>query len=343
MRRLLTLFPRLRILFFEYKLLKKSGVFSDFNLFTNYLRYGVIGNSVRIEASSVCQLKCPLCPTGAGLNKTTAVGWGFLKFSAFKEFLEKNPWVRNVEISNWGEVLLNPELGEIVKYAYEKKVNIHIANGVNLNFAREDVLESIVKYEVKHVRVSIDGATNETYQKYRIGGDLDKVLKNVERINHYKERYNSRYPELTWQFVIFGHNENEIPLAREMARRLNMRFDPKPNWDSSFSPVKDKEKVLKETGMNVEKTHRPWCYQLWKQPQINWDGKLLGCCVNFWSDFGNAFEEGMEKTMDSEKFKYMKAMLLGAKPPRDDIPCLKCPVYRNKVMQKEVERVLFEE
>ena len=52
------------------------------------------------------------------------------------------------------------------------------------------------------------------------------------------------------------------------------------------------------------------------------------------------FESGLEKTVTSEKYEYMKDMLLGLKPPREDIPCLKCPIYQNRVFQEYVEKML---
>jgi len=68
---------------------------------------------IRIEASSYCQLRCPLCPTK---NKTihSVVGKGFLKMRDFKRLLDENPWLRMIEISNYGEPFLNPELLEII-------------------------------------------------------------------------------------------------------------------------------------------------------------------------------------------------------------------------------------
>ena len=331
----------LELILFEYKLFQKLDRW-NWGYLVNYLRYGIIGDRVRLEASSVCQLKCPLCPTGMGINKKGVVGWGFLNLENFKKFVDENPKIKNVEISNYGEIFLNPLLGEILRYAYEKGISLSAGTGANFNFIREDILEALVKYQFKRFNIALDGASQETYQIYRKGGDFNNVINNIKRLNYYKEKYNSKFPIITWQFVIFGHNEHELPKAREMAEELNMKFVPKANWDSSFSPVKDKETVLKESGIDVSKTHEPWCYQLWKSPQINWDGKLLGCCVNIWSDFGNVFENGLEKSLKSEKYRYAKEMLLGLKPPREDIPCLKCPVYKSGVFKKEVSKILGE-
>src|SRR5262249_59297012 len=71
------------------------------------------------------------------------------------------------------------------------------------------------------------------------------------------------------------------------------------------------------------------CNQLWDDPQINWDGKVLGCCVNHWGDFGgNAFRDGLTASVNTEQIQYARAMLLGCAPPREDIPCTRCSEYQ---------------
>jgi len=186
---------------------------------------------------------------------------------------------------------------------------------------------------------SIDGASQESYHKYRVRGDFNRVIRNVERINFYKQQYRSKLPRLTWQFVVFGHNEHEIPLAREMAGKLGMDFVPKLTWDSKFSPIRDREFVRAQTGWQSvdreefgrkhgEKYLATICHQLWDQPQINWDGKVIGCCRNFWGNFGgNAFADGLLNSVNSKKMRYARAMLSGKKPVRDDIPCASCELY----------------
>jgi hypothetical protein len=74
-------------------------------------------HSIRLETSSKCQLKCPACPTARGLNRESIVGWDNLSFESFERFITANPRVRHVELSNWGEIFLNPDLKRIVSYA----------------------------------------------------------------------------------------------------------------------------------------------------------------------------------------------------------------------------------
>jgi MoaA/NifB/PqqE/SkfB family radical SAM enzyme len=279
---------------------------------------------IRLEASSFCQLRCPSCPTTTGAINP-AVGSGFLRFDNFRALIDDNPSIDHIELSNYGEILLNPHLLKILEYAWSKEVAITFSNGVNLNHANDEVLEGLVKYRVCHITCSIDGATPETYQIYRVRGNFDRVIENIERINQFKHKHSSELPKLTWQFVVFGHNEHEIPAARQMASKLAMNFSTKISWDEKFSPIRDKEFVRAQTGelavtrQEYEQTHEKTylnaiCHQLWDTPQINWDGKNLGCCRNFWGDFGgNAFADGLHACINHEKMNYAKAMLSGAK------------------------------
>jgi MoaA/NifB/PqqE/SkfB family radical SAM enzyme len=292
----------------------------------------------RLEASSFCQLRCPSCPTTSGAIHP-AIGSGRLRQEDFARFLDLNRSLESVELSNYGEVFLNPELPEILALAAARGVAITFDNGVNLNQARDEVLEALVLHDVRSLTCSIDGASPETYAIYRVRGDFDRVIAHVARINHFKQVHGSELPRLTWQFIVFGHNEHEIAAARAMALRLGMRFKTKISWDSKISPIRDRAAVLAETGRDAvtreeyEAAHgRKYldaiCHQLWDDPQVNWDGRLLGCCRNFWGDFGaNAFAQDLASCLASEKMGYARAMLRGEAPARDDIPCTTCEMY----------------
>jgi hypothetical protein len=287
---------------------------------------------IRLEASSVCQLRCPVCPTGQGTTRESVCGSGLLSFADFKRLLDNNSFVREVELSNWGEVFLNRELVMILEYAFLRDLKITISNGANLNHASDAVLEALVKTRVEEVVVALDGATSETYSKYRIRGRFDRVIANVKKINRFKERHGSQRPRLVWQFIIFGHNEHEIDAARCLARSLKMAFSPKLNVAREYSPVINAAQVRASTGLREVSAGTDWgmsmCRQLWLSPQINWDGKILGCCHTTWQDFGgNAFEDGLEASLSSEKIVYARKMLTGKVPPRDDVPCARCEFY----------------
>lgn len=294
---------------------------------------------IRLEASTHCQLKCPLCPTTRGATRR-GLGAGFLRLRDFKELLDANPLLQEIELSNYGEIFLNPELGEIVELGAERGVRLTAVNGVNLNWVADGVLETMVRCGFAHLRVSIDGASGTSYERYRRRGDLGRVIANLEALNAYKRVYATRLPKLTWLFIVFGHNEHEILKARAIAADLGMEFRIRLNWDDRFSPIRDPEAVRLEVESGVSSRgeyqnkygvpyNQYMCHQLWDWPQINWNGKVLGCCNNYWRDFGgNAFKDGLVESLNTERIRYARSMLVGQSVPRPDIPCTTCRLFR---------------
>ena len=301
-------------------------------------------SKVRLDASTVCQLKCPACSNAEGAIART-LGAKSLKFRDFKKFVDSNTQITAIELSNWGEIFLNHDLLEIMKYAYQKKVVLNAATGVNLNTVKEEVLEGLVKYRFGFISCSIDGASSKTYKIYRKNGDFKAVIANIKKINKFKEKYKSALPQLRWQFIAFGHNEHEISMARQMANKLGMEFYVKLAWDG-FSPVRNKDLVraLSRTGVvNREEYQEKYgkvylaqsvCSQLWVEPQINCDGRVLGCCVNYWGDYGDAFQEDLNGILNNERMNYAREMLLGKKDERADIPCTQCSWYKEMKKNK---------
>ena len=77
----------------------------------------------------------------------------------------------------------------------------------------------------------------------------------------------------------------------------------------------------------------PSCHQLWQRPRINFaDGRVLGCSINHWDDFGNVFTNGgLEVCLKGEKMQRTKDMLMGVTEEDTDSPCVKCQVYASMV------------
>ncbi len=280
-----------------------------------------------MEATSACQLKCPACPTASG-SAVPVVGRGHLSFADFRRLLDNNPEIAEIELSNYGEMFLNPELLDILAYAHRKGVALTADNGVNLNTVRPEVLEGLVSYRFRRLTCSIDGATSATYARYRVGGDFNAVMRNVRQLNALKRAHKSRYPVLKWQFVRFRHNLHELGQARRLADQLGMRFEAKLSWneDGPGGGLPESRRAYRER-YGVEYM-RAICGELWVKPQVNWDGRVLGCCRNFWGEFGgNAFTDGVRRVSNGERISYARGMLQGRNPRREDVPCSTCEQY----------------
>jgi len=274
------------------------------------------------------------------------MGLGYLKFEDYKNFIDANK-VARVELSNNGEIFLNPELYDIIKYSYQSNIRLTAINGVNGNYIDDNVLEGLVKYRFSSITFSIDGASQDTYVQYRVNGNFDKVINNIKRINYYKAKYNSPYPEMVWKFILFGHNLHEISKARSMAKDLNMFFMLAENWFPWFFPIDEADMPFVNEQLDKNLTNIPSelylyllperiCPELWTMPAINWDGRLFGCCVNKERAFNtNVFEVGLINALNHPDFLYAKKMVMGKVPPKAGNPCTYCGMFKDMQEQND--------
>ena len=315
-----------------------------------YFLYRYRPSKIRIEASTICQLRCSGCSFQN--NNHDNLGEGFLRFDNFKNLLDNNTFIREVELSNWGEIFLNPELVDIMRYANEKRVSLTAYNGCNFNTVSEAQLNAMVDYSFKVIQLSIDGASHESYAKYRIGGNFDNVIDNIKKLIEIKKQKNSNYPQIRWQYVINEYNELEVGKAKEIASKLGIPIHFKLNWDRNYIPknteyLKAETKLQRLTRDEMEQKIKSdylgeiICGDMFHAPQINWNGDLLGCCEMTFSPYKiNAFETSLEDALKSEEFMKAKECLLTLHPSKEKFGNCVCFNCQHRKTREQYGKVL---
>jgi MoaA/NifB/PqqE/SkfB family radical SAM enzyme len=167
-----------------------------------------------LDPSNFCQLQCPFCPTGA--NKGTRAK-GRMDFDHFKKFMDRvGPYVIRMELMNWGESLFNPRLPDMIAEAKRHGISLELHE--NFNNVSEETIEKLVLSGLDVLSVSVDGLTQETYEKYRIGGSLERVLANLATLVRKRREHGRATPKILWQFLVFRHNEHEVDRVESFAR-----------------------------------------------------------------------------------------------------------------------------
>ena len=260
--------------------------------------------TIRIDASTHCQLCCAGC--GIQKNNAFGLGKGFLKFENFKRFLDDNPQIERVELSNNGEIFLNPDLIKIMEYSYQKGVALEADMGTNFNTVSDEQLQALVDYEFRFISFSIDGASQETYSQYRRGGDYDKVIANIKKLINIKTKKGSHYPEMRWQFVPNEFNEGEIEQAKGLAKELGIPIWFKLNYLGNYKPS-NPELLKAQTGLS--EITRAEYLEKYELPYLNEDClqvfliRSLTGMVCFWDAAvpGNMFSSPISSRMDLKR------------------------------------------
>ncbi len=246
-----------------------------------------------IDPTNVCNLRCPLCPTWQDLNARPK---GKMNIQTFQAILdETGPYLFAANLCNWGEPLFNPDLPDMIRYA--KKYNTVVGLSTNLNYLPDETARDIVASGIDIIVISLDGATQESYSRYRREGNLSTVLSNIEKLNSYRKN-NTKFPLLIWQFLVNKYNESEIDMAREMSQKLGLQFSPSPMRTSMgkelLLPLYERVMGIKDwlprnpayNKYSYEikpktKTRQITCKWLWNSTVVNWDGSLSPCCGVF--------------------------------------------------------------
>ncbi len=162
--------------------------------------------------------------------------------------------------------------------------------------------------------VSIDGATAETYSKYRVGGDFNRVIDNLKLLLEKKGQFNRIYPYICWQFLVFRHNEHEIEKVKEIGRDLGVdvgitkAFIGNSDWiprNPDYSHYQKEEINNDYTSEHFKRPQEAICNWLWEAIVINPNGSVSPCCSveDEKDDFGNIFQQPFREIWDNEKYR----------------------------------------
>ena len=78
----------------------------------------------------------------------------------------------------------------MVKYA--NSINLYTITSTNAHYINEQVSNEIVNSGLNKLIISIDGTTQQTYENYRVGGNLIKVLEGTKQIVLAKKRLKAK-------------------------------------------------------------------------------------------------------------------------------------------------------
>jgi radical SAM protein with 4Fe4S-binding SPASM domain len=282
-----------------------------------------------------------------------------MSLELFKKIIDDlGKYLVRIHLYKWGEPFLNNDVYEMIRYAH----NHHIVTYVSTNFTlfSDEAAERLIASGLDEIILSIDGVSQESYEKYRVGGDFRKVIDNISILVNAKRRRRSFRPFIMWQFIVFKHNEHEVETAKQMAKELGVdgiSFMPAmvpinnreeaERWlplDSKYQryDVKKMEEVWSAQEMQKfptngksesdtrERSHlkrKVGCPWLWTQTSINWDGTVSPCCDIFDSsfDFGTMADKPFKDVWNNEKYRASRRFSSKGKLGGLRTICMECP------------------
>lgn len=172
-----------------------------------------------IDLTTTCQLKCPYCSTGNGtIERPVAL----MKPDRYSHILSSiGDEVFIVWYFSTGEPLLHKHFESLVSTSKHQEIFSAISTNLSLALSDERI-DELIRSGLGMISVSLDGATEQTYSRYRVGGKFDLVLDNIRRLVKRKRELGFKFPLIEWRFLRFRHNQHEEDRAREMAKSLGV-------------------------------------------------------------------------------------------------------------------------
>lgn len=291
-----------------------------------------------IDPTNFCTLKCPFCPTGQGRNSRPKA---MLSLENFKRIIDElGPYLIHIDFCNWGEPFLNRQIYQMIKISKQYHIDTKIDSNFN-KFSEQDA-EDLILSGLDKLIVSIDGATPQTYSKYRIGGDFNLVMNNLKLLLKKKRQLNKSHPFISWQFLVFRHNEDEIEQVKRMGNDLGVdhvgitrAFIGNKDWIPLNEAYSHYQREGTEFISSQDRTERflkapqeEVCNWPWEAIVINADGSVSPCCSveDEKDDFGNIFQQPFKEIWNNEKYRVARRYIREKKinPERDSNICINC-------------------
>lgn len=242
--------------------------------------------SMSIEPTTSCNLRCPECPSGLrSFTRPT----GMLSEEVFRHVMDElGGTLSYLTFYFQGEPYLHPKFTEMVAYASAK--GIYTATSTNAHFLTEENARKTIESGLDRLIISIDGTTQDTYQAYRVGGSLEKVLEGTRTILRLRKEMKSVTPHIVFQFLVVKPNEHQIPDVQELARKMGVdrvALKTAQIYDfQSGSPLIPDQDAYSRYRKNDDGTYSiknalsNQCWKMWHSCVITWDGKVVPCCFD---------------------------------------------------------------
>jgi len=245
---------------------------------------------IQVEPTNRCNLKCPACPSTHDLKRSR----GFMDYGIFTQLVDDlDSHLLAMLLWDWGEPFLHPRVYEMIRFTVAKGIKVMASTNGHL-FIDKHHAESVVDTGLDVLIFSIDGTTQQTYERFRKSGQLDIVLQGMKNVLEARKQKDKHNPLINLRFIVNKYNEHEIPEVKALAEsfgvdaltlrkfhsisergsEFNAEYDLIPSQRQYQLPIRDDKNRLIPVRSNP-------CKNLWNCPTIHWDGTVCSCFMDY--------------------------------------------------------------
>jgi radical SAM protein with 4Fe4S-binding SPASM domain len=224
---------------------------------------------ITVESTSKCNLYCPMCPrhTYTFDNENMDLDLYRRIIADCKEHVEFI-WPYGI-----GEPLIHPHIFEMIRTA--KEAGIRTGLSTNATLIDGDRADRLLDCGLDYLILAFDGASKETYEKYRLGATFEKTRENALAFLARKNARGSRI-HVVVQMVLLKENTCEISEYRRLwsipgVNEIRFKRDE----------IRIEGSMIPEPDQKRRPRHNP-CHMLWRGPlYVRYDGLAYPCCYMY--------------------------------------------------------------
>lgn len=278
---------------------------------------------LKVDISPVCNLRCTYCVHARADDHDDEV----LRQQSFSGRQRMTPdqlraivgEVRGrtaaVALYYLGDPLMHPDLDELCSIVADAGMRSHVSS--NFSFPLTDQrLDSLLRSGLTHLTVSIESLDQERYSRTRVGGRIDLVRHNLERLLRLRDVSGRPRPRVEVQFLRYQHNQDELEdVARWCESRGVDQFTA--YWANLHNYADLAPERVRVDGPRQARA-LPRCAWPWFAMQILWDGSVIPCCYHRVSEqyrdggdarvVGNVLTDGVLATWRSLRYQDLRRL-----------------------------------
>jgi MoaA/NifB/PqqE/SkfB family radical SAM enzyme len=284
-----------------------------YRFFSKEKRVGKFPPCLQIEPTSVCNFRCIMCYQSDKSFSNKSKGFmSNMSLDLYKKVIDEvEGKVEAITLASRGEPTLNKDFKKMLNYSNKKFLALKI--NTNASMLDENMIHAILSTDIQSIIFSVDAADKETYEKIRVNGKFDKIMKNLKLFAQIrKDHYSKSKHIVKMSGVKISKNQSMKSMERQFKELADViAFVNYSPWESAYD--------------NEPNDLKHACKELWTRMFVWADGKVNPCDYDYKSVLSkwNAKDTSISDIWNSIEYNDLRQKHLNRK--RNTIePCVRC-------------------
>ena len=305
--------------FMELKYIEKKDIARyliyryKYRQFPNEKKIGKFPPCLQIEPTSVCNYRCVMCYQADKSFSNKSEGFmNNMTLDLYKKIIDQvEGKIESITLASRGEPTLNKDFVNMLNYSNNKFLALKM--NTNASLLNEKLIHSILSTDIQSIVFSVDAADKETYEKIRVNGKFEKIMKNLNLFAKIRKEHYSKEKHIVKVSGVKISNTQSLSKMEQKFKDIAdvVAFVPYTEWESAYE--------------NEANDLKHACKELWTRMFVWADGKVNPCDYDYKSTLSkwNVKNKSISEIWNSKEYTSLRQKHLDQK--RNTIePCIRC-------------------